>query len=138
MSWWHKVIKYKTKAQSWSIDITLGVIVFLGAFFIFYGLLSSNPNTTAAKLREQASGVINQVASDDSIIRVIDNDEINESKLNELKNLRYDELKGRLRVEGDFCIYLEDDKGYIVLINNTYRGIGAPTINISGTPCDQK
>ena len=112
--------------------------IFLGAFFIFYGLLSANPNNIITNLREQASGVIKQVASDESIIRVVDNYEINESKLNELKNLSYNELKSRLRVDGDFCIYFEDDRGYIVLINNTYRGIGAPSINISGTPCSQK
>lgn len=126
------------KAQSWSIDIALGVIIFIGAFFIFYALLNSNPNTKANDLREEASIVIKQVTSEGSLIRVVDGNEINISKLNELKNLSYDELKKRLRIEGDFCIYLEDDKGNLVLINNSYRGIGAQSINLSGTPCSQK
>ena len=58
-------------------------------------------------------------------------------KIGELKNLSYHELKSRLRMEGDFCIYFEDEKGNIVLINNSYKGIGASNINISGTPCSQ-
>lgn len=126
------------KAQSWSVDIVLGVIVFMAAFFIFYALLSANPNIKARSLNEEASVIIKQIASGDSSIRIIDNNEINISRTNELKNLSYDELKRRLRVEGDFCIYFEDEKGYLVLINNSYKGIGAPSINVSGTPCSQK
>lgn len=132
------MININPKAQSWSIDIVLGVIVFMGAFFIFYAFLNANPNTKARNLNEEASSIIKQVASGDSSMRIIDNNEINMSKTNELKNLSYDELKRRLRVKGDFCIYFEDEKGYLVLINNSYKGIGAPNINISGTPCSQK
>lgn len=127
-----------SKAQSWSIDIILGVFIFIGAFFVFYALLGENPNTKAANLKEDASTVIKQLVSGGSPQRIVDNNEINLSKVNELKNLSYDELKRRLRIEGDFCIYIEDEKGNIVLINNSYKGIGAPTINLSDTPCSQK
>jgi len=126
------------KSQSWSIDIALGVIIFMAAFFIFYGLLTSNPSATASSLRQEASTVIRQVASEEAAIRIVDNNEINVSRLNELKNLSYDDLKRALRIGGDFCIYMEDNKGNLVLINNSYRGIGSPNINLSGTPCSQK
>jgi len=126
------------KSQSWSVDIALGVIVFMAAFFIFYSLLSTNPNTKASNLKEEASIIIKQFGSGDASIRIIDNNEVNTSKVNELKNISYDELKRRLRIESDFCIYFEDDKGYIMIINNSYRGVGAPNINLSGAPCSQK
>ena len=132
-----KVINLK-KSQSWSVDIALGVIVFMAAFFIFYSLLSTNPNTKASNLKEEASIIIKQFGSGDASIRIIDNNEVNTSKVNELKNISYDELKRRLRIESDFCIYFEDDKGYIMIINNSYRGVGAPNINLSGAPCSQK
>jgi len=48
------------KSQSWSVDIALGVIVFMAAFFIFYSLLSTNPNTKASNLKEEASIIIKQ------------------------------------------------------------------------------
>lgn len=128
----------KIKAQSWSIDIALGVIIFIAAFFIFYTLLNPNQGSKASSLKEEASIVIKQVASEEAPLRIVDNEEINISRLNELKNLDYDELKRRLRIEGDFCIYLEDEKGNLVLINNSYKGVGSPNIIISGTPCSQK
>ena len=128
----------KQKAQSWSIDIALGVVVFIAAFFIFYFLLSPSPTSKAGSLKSDASSVIRQVASEEAAEGIVDGEEINVSKLNELKNLSYDELRRRLRVEGDFCIYFEDEQGNIVIINDSYKGIGSPNINISGTPCSQK
>lgn len=125
------------KAQSWSIDIALGVIVFMAAFFIVYSLLNANPNTKASNLNKEASIIMKQIASGEALIRLIDNNEVNISKANEMKNLSYNELKRRLRIESDFCIYFEDDNGYIIIINNSYKGIGAPNINLSGTPCSQ-
>lgn len=128
----------KMKAQSWSIDIALGVVIFMAAFFIFYALLNSSPAEKAGNLKKEASTVIKQVAAEDNPIRIVDNNVVNISKLNQLKNMSYDELKRSLRIEGDFCIYMEDDKGNLVIINNSYKGIGSPNINLSGTPCSQK
>ncbi len=126
------------KSQSWSIDIVIGIIVFMAAFLIAYSVINSNKSSKSDDLKGQGLDVIKEVASSGSLNRIIDDNEINITRLNQLKNLSYDELKRQLRIEGDFCIYLEDDKGNLVLLNNSYRGIGAPTINISGTPCSQK
>ena len=131
------MVNIKKKAQTWSIDVVLGVILFLSAFFIFYSLLSQSFNTKANNLKQDASSVINDVSSGDSLLRVIDNNEVNISKIIILKKISYDELKSKFRIEGDFCIYIEDEKGNVVLINNTYKSIGAPTINLSGIPCSQ-
>ncbi len=132
------MINIKSKAQTWSVDVILAVIIFMGAFFIFYALLYGNSNTEAGSLKEDASIVIKQVSSGDSSLKILNKNELNISKANELKNLSYEELKQRLRVEGDFCIYIEDENGNLVLINNSYKGIGSSSINISGTPCSQK
>lgn len=128
----------KSKAQSWSIDIALGVIVFMAAFFILYALLNSNPAAKAGILKEEATAIIKQVASEDDLLRTVDSNEINLSRIAELKNMSYEELKRRLRIESDFCIYIEDEKGNLILINNTYKGIGSPNINLSGAPCSQR
>jgi len=131
------VIRISLKAQAWSLDIALGIVIFMGAFFIFYAMVSESQNTKIKALQGQALDVAKQVASQSSSVGVINQNEINESKLDELKNLSYDELKRRLRVEGDVCIYIEDEKGNLVLISNKYKGIGSPNINLSGTPCSQ-
>ena len=132
------MVNIQSKAQSWSIDIVLGIIIFMAAFFIFYSILNSNPNATASNLKEQASIIIKQTTTEGSAVAIVNNNEINISKFNELKNLSYEELKRMLRIEGDFCIYLEDENGNVVLINNSFRGIGSPKINLSGVPCSQK
>ena len=120
------------------MDISLGVIVFISAFFIVYGLLNANPNSKAKQLSDEAGVVLKQLTSEGTLFKLVDNNEINVTKVGDLKNVSYEELKRRLRIEGDFCIYFEDDKGNIVLINNTYRSIGSPNINVSKVPCSQK
>ena len=127
-----------SKGQSWSIDIALAVVIFIGAFFAFYGLLYSNPNEKTKALKDEAATVIKQVASEDAKLNVINMNEVNISKINQLKNISYDELKSMLRIEGDICLYFEDDKGNIILINESYRGVGSSIINLSGVPCSQK
>lgn len=126
-----------SKSQTWSADIVLAVIIFMGTFVIFYVILYQNPNANVSNLKDQASTVIRQISSGDSSIKILNKNDVNVSKINELKNLSYDNLKQMLRVEGDFCIYIEDGTGNVVLINNSYRSVGSSSINISGTPCGQ-
>ncbi len=126
------------KSQSWSLDIVLAVVVFMVAFFIFYAYINPSKESNTGELSREAGVIIKQVASEDSLMKVIDNNEINDTKLGRLKNYNYIELKKIFRTEGDFCLYIEDEKGHLVLINNSYKGIGSPNIIISGTPCDQK
>ena len=132
------MIKINKRAQTWSVDVILGLIIFVGAFFIFYAVLNQNPNTKVKNLKEDASTVIKQVSSDNSQLRIVDGNEINISRAGELKNLSYDDLKRRLRIDGDVCIYIEDENGNVILINNSYQAIGSPNINITGVPCSQK
>ena len=130
--------KLNSKAQSWSIDVILGVLVFMAAFFVFYTMLNTNQGAKVGDLKQEAAIVVKEVSSGDSLLGIVNGNEINVSKVNDLKNLSYEELKRRLRIENDFCLYFEDDKGYIVIINNSYKGVGASNINLSGTPCSQK
>lgn len=125
------------KSQSWSIDIIFGVIIFIVAFFVLYIVLSEDPAGKLNRLREEASSIIRQLVSGDEL-RIVDGTVVNVTKASNLKNTQYDELKRRFRVEGDFCIYMEDSKGNIVIINNSYKGIGAPSINLSGAACSQR
>ena len=102
------MVRLKSKAQSWSIDIIIGVLVFIGAFFVVYALLNSNPETKASNLKNEASLIVKKMTSE-GFLKIVDGNEVNESKLNELKNLTYDELKRILAIEGEFCIYFEDE-----------------------------
>mgnify|MGYP001591023720 CR=1 FL=1 len=123
------------KAQSWSVDIMLAVVLFIGAFMLFYVFIYGDSGDNAAQLNKEASVIISQVSSDESPVKVVDGNDINISKIAQLRNMSYDELKRRLRAEKDFCIYFEDENGNIVLVNGSY-GVGSKDINVSGTPCE--
>ena len=127
----------KRKAQSWSIDIIFGIIVFMAAFFVFFIVLSQDPTGKINRLKEEASSILRQLVSSDDL-GIVDGTEVNLSKTSKLKNTQYEDLKRRFRVNSDFCIYMEDSKGNIIIINDSYKGIGAQSINISGTACSQK
>lgn len=132
-----KIITIQRKSQTWSVDIALAIVVFLGAFFIFYYFLGSNPSTQANILKQEAAVVITQATSENGAINILDNNSVSIAKVSELKKVSYDELKSRLRIDGDFCLYLEDEKGNIVLIGNTYKGLGSEKIMLGRTPCSQ-
>ena len=120
------------------MDIIIAVVIFMVVLSVFYIVFSRDSSEKAKSLNREASTVIKQISTGENSLRIVNNNEVNVSKISELKNLSYDELKRRLKVENDFCIYFEDEKGNIVLINNSYRGIGASSINTSGAPCSQK
>lgn len=126
------------KSQSWSTDIILAVVLFMGAFFLFYSILNDDESQKVADLKDGAFQVIKQVSSSDSAYRIIDRNELNVTRMDQLKNMSYEELKAIFKIEGDFCIFMEDESGNIILINQSYKGLGSPRINISGTPCSQK
>ena len=132
------MIKTEPKAQAWSVDITLAIVIFMGIFLVIFALFNQGSVEKTKNLQQEAAIVIKQISGGDTSLRIVRNNEVNISKIEELKNLSYEELKSRLRIEGDFCIYFEDGKGNVILINNSYRGIGASSINISGVPCSQK
>ncbi len=117
------------------MDIMLAVIIFIGAIFVVYSILSGNKGTPAAKLEEDAALVLGNLASKDSEISIVDGVEINEAKLQELLAATYPELKEKIKSGSDFCIFLEDNEGKIVYISNK-PGIGSDSIMISGESCD--
>ena len=126
----------KRKSQSWSLDVILGVVVFFVALFIFYGVINASAPSKKDRLREDASLLSKLLTTDGSDVGIIVKNELNESKFISLKNVSYAELKSRVKIESDFCVYLEDDEGKVVPVNFTYRGLGSGTINVTGIPCN--
>ncbi len=111
------------RSQAWSMDIMIAIIVFIGAIFIFYLILGTKQETKIEDLRVDATRVLQNINATENI-----------SQIEELLGLEYGELKRRLRVENDFCIYLEDEEGNVIYIQGK-RGIGSDKIYISDEPC---
>ena len=54
---------------------------------------------------------------------------IDENKLKEIQKMDYDELKDSINAKNDFCVYIEDENGGILLSK------GSQKLNGDGTPC---
>lgn len=121
-------------SQAWSLDIIFAVLIFIGAFFLFYFLLGSKTESSIASLNEEAEFISNELFSENSILNITDDGIINETKLQQLIG-NYPSIKSKIRIDGDFCIYLEDQEGNIINIINNVTGIGSSKINISNVTC---
>ena len=49
------------------------------------------------------------------------NGTIDKDKLKEIQSMDYDQLKSRFNVKGDFCMYLEDSSGKIILAKGSRK-----------------
>ena len=123
------------KSQAWSLDIMLAVVVFIGTALFFYSTLSQSQSTKVKDLENEAVNVLGYIEIQNSTASIIDNNEINITKLEGMLGKNYSEIKNKLRIKNDFCIYFEDKQGNIIYINQTRIGIGSVIINISSTPC---
>lgn len=81
------------------------------------------------KSRDMGAEEITSLLSDNDNASLINDGVINEGKLKELQNMGYSELKDSLNVRGDFCVYIEDEKGQVVLAK------GSPKLNGRGVYC---
>jgi hypothetical protein len=123
------------KAQTWSFDIIVAVVIFAVAFLLFYYLLGLGQSSEIRDLQTQAEIVGKEITLENSSFSIIENDTINPKRLEELAGKNYSKIKRKLRIEGDFCIYIEDQDGNIIPVNDSVKAIGSPIINISDEPC---
>jgi len=117
-------------SQAWSLDIMLAIVIFIGTIFVFYAILSNNPKSSVDNLEDDAAKVLENIASEDPDLGFIDGIEINQEKLQGLLLEDYEEIKKQLRVENDFCIFLEDENGNVIKIDENFAGIGSSNIQI--------
>jgi len=123
------------KSQAFSMDIMIAVIIFMGTIFIFYSIISGGEESKIDELEGDASIVMENIATEDSAVRITEGIAIDEEKLEELLGMDYSEIKKKLRVENDFCIFLEDGEGNIIYLEAGQPGIGSDKIKVSDVPC---
>lgn len=133
------------RGQAWSFDLLLAGGLFILAFVLFYYIISlqANPNDIRS-LRLEGDLISKKIVSSDldetSETAFIIENKIDETKLKNLSDMNYSELKSEFGVVNDFCIFIIDEDGNLVNISSitgdpTSVGIGDPNVNISGIPC---
>lgn len=109
--------KVGLKAQTWSVDLVVGIVVFLLLVIVLYALLSKEP-TQEKKLRLENEQVLARFDAKnrvDGVPSIIDGENINEAELKKLYHAEeYATIKQNLGITGEFCILLIDDTGGIV------------------------
>ncbi|MCH8003628.1 MAG: hypothetical protein IH934_03260 [Nanoarchaeota archaeon] len=129
------------KSQAFSMDIMLAVVIFIGTIFVFYSILSGGKETKAGDLEDEASIVLENIASEDSEVRITDGITVNETKLADLLGMEYSDIKKKIKIKNEFCFFLEDEDGNIIYITPEdpaepdKPGIGSDKIKISGEAC---
>lgn len=128
--------KVKEKqGQSWSIDLIIGVIIFMLVIAVFYALLTSKNEPTIEELQGNADVITTKLTQEDasSPSNILVNGIIDDAKYDGLCDMPYEDVKAILGIEQDFCIYLEDENGNIIPCGTTERtGIGnSEDINLS-------
>jgi len=128
-------INKKRKGQAWSLDLIIGVVIFILVVVILYSVLSTNtPKNT--KLRQQADTVSSRLergtAEANNLPSIIQGSELNQTALGELymNSSNYEALKTELGIKGDVCIVLVDELGGIVDINGK-TSFGNPSDNLN-------
>src|SRR3989338_6391592 len=122
-------------SQAWSMDIMLGIIIFIGAAFFFYSTFGSKQGSDAEELENDALKVMRGVVSNDPDVSIVTGSEVDIDKLQALLGEDYAQIKQKLRVGSDFCIFLEDEKGNIIYITPGQTGVRSDKINVSNVPC---
>nr|MCK4929471.1 hypothetical protein [Nanoarchaeota archaeon] len=125
------------RGQVWSVDVLLAVIIFVSVILIFYVTMTSEQKPGLKDLEIEAKDLKIELEKNYEL-GFIEAEEVNETKFGEFINLtkeNYSEVKKKLGVKGDFCIFYEDNEGNIILIGNK-TGIGnSSVIYIAGIPC---
>lgn len=79
----------------------------------FYDKANNNKMTDAEKI----TGII----LDNHEISILTNGSVNQNKLNNIQNMDYSKLKSYFNVKEEFCMYLEDGNGKILLAKGSSK-----------------
>ena len=126
--------------QTWSIDLIIAVVIFVLIITIFYALLSRPDSSTEEALSDEAKYISTRVLKEtgsQNPCAFLDRSKIDRTKLQEcFQHQNIDVFREQNAVEQGFCIYIEDQNGRIISVNNM-TGFGDSDLNVSGVPCGQ-
>ena len=114
--------KHQKQKPNFKIDeIVLVLVVALLSIFISFYKTGEPKGMDAEKITE--------MILDDHVVSFANKGVVDENKLKEIQNIGYEDFKRSLNVKNDFCIYLEDENGEIILAK------GSSKLNNDGMVC---
>ncbi|MFP4567859.1 MAG: hypothetical protein ACLFN8_02860 [Candidatus Woesearchaeota archaeon] len=126
-------MKKNLKAQAWSIDIIVGVIIFLVVLVVVYTLVATSPLGNI-ELRRDADSVHSKFDrtrnTDPEIPSIFSGNVLIEEEITKLLAEEYEELKTKLGIKGDFCIVITYMNEGIYNMSDTKTSYGNSADNI--------
>ena len=124
-----------TKAQTWSFDLIIAVVLFIVVVALFYSFLSADTfEDETSKLESSAELIITQLNCDTG-----GNDDvciINKGRISgdldslgkwQAEGYDYDEIRTDIGVSSYFCIYLRTPDGALVPLPGNWSSVGRNT-----------
>ena len=87
------------------------IVAFIALFISFYDK-ANEPEIHAEKITEM-------ILNDD--LGLASNGIVDESKLRKIQNTKYESLKKSFNAKNDFCMYIEDENGNIILAKGSAK-----------------
>jgi len=120
----------KTKnAQTWSIDIIIGMVLFLLLLVVIYTLVTTSP-TGVTELKRNADIITTKLDTEkntnEAIPKIIQGNTLSQAELERLMQTDYEELKSALGITGNFCIVITYMHGGIHNITENIQSYGKP------------
>lgn len=109
----------KNKIEGWD-----SILVFAGIFTVALVIYDNLNAPMDAK-------EITEIILDDNAVSFANEGIIDESRLQEIKAMDYHNFKKSLNAKNDFCIYMEDEKGNVILAKGSSR------LNGDGIHCEE-
>lgn len=113
------------RAQVFSMDLIIAVVLFITSFAALYGFITYllvEPEEQS--LSREGQVVATAIAAQGSKVQFVDAQQINVTKLEDLSEKTYDEIKGELGTHHNFCLYIEDEEGKLVTLSNGKKSLG--------------
>jgi len=133
------MLRVKKRGQTWSFDLIVAVILFIIVVALFYTFLSGEQSKDKVQGLEAGANNIdaslNCDISSDNGVCIINKGTVSQAKVNTLAASTYNNLKKKLGVSGDFCVYLRDAKTGAIIPMDGKSGVGKDTlllVNASG------
>lgn len=129
------------RAQVWSVDVLLAVVIFVAVILIFYTTMNRNRTTELQDLEAEAGNLKLELEQNYLFGFLID-DEIDEAKFQAfIENVTYNytALKEKLGIKGEFCIFFEDSEGNVIVFNSSvgnHTAIGGGGVFIGNIECN--
>ncbi|MBN1645820.1 hypothetical protein JW868_02155 [Candidatus Woesearchaeota archaeon] len=128
----------RRKGQTWSIDLIIASVIFVLIITIFYALLSRGGNDKEKLLGDEAKHISSNImveAGGTNPCLFLDGNEIDRNVLSECYDpTKIQQFKQAANIKTKFCIYIEDQNGRIISVNNM-TGFGDSELLVGNQPC---